>query len=163
MEKIPPTPSLQAAFIISRACLPAIFEPGAIVGKLPLPGRALTPEERGGLGLTKLGATMCYDVGGCQVLFDMSGDEATVWFGEGDFSIAGVQLEQSLRGVFTDDELSMRQVSETPAGVRTVEIVVTPKGRSRAALLSVSFGASQAVKGEARMFFCRIYPQQRVN
>lgn len=162
MDPLLPTPALLSVFIVTQGCLPMIFNPGAVAGETPVPGRALTLDERKRIGLTGPGATIGYRVGDTDVFFDMAGDQATVWFGGGDFSVAGVLLEETLRKLFKAEELTVRLVPGPPGKItRTCEIVVAPAGSSRAALLSVTFGPSADTVGDARTFFCRIYPQER--
>lgn len=155
------TPAMLAVFLITQGCLPLVFETGTKPGGVPVPGRTLSEEERQALGLTKPGVTICYETDGVDVFLDMAGDEATVWFAEGDFTSAAVLLEQMLARMFQSGELQLAP-AEQVAGSRTMtrRVIVQPAGSRRVALLSVTFGPPDA-QGADRMFFTRIYPQER--
>jgi hypothetical protein len=163
MKQGAPTPATLAVILITELCLPTIFEPEAIAGQSPVPGRRLTEEERRKIGLTEPGMTIGYRVDKTDVFFDMAGTQATVWFAGGDFVAAAPLLEARIQEIFTLKALAAREIAPTP-GKKTVtrEIVIYPVRRSRrAAVLSVTYGPPGA-EGEARMFFCRIFPQERV-
>lgn len=156
-----PTPASLAVFLITQGCLPLIFEPGAIAGQTPVPGRTLTEDDRRKIGLDRPGHTIGYRVDGVDVFLDMAGPEATVWFANGDFTAAAVLLEEMLRRIFKEGEVQLQPADAVPgAGTLTRRIAITPAGTTRAALLSVTFGPPDAV-GADRMFFTRIYPQER--
>lgn len=159
--KLIPTPASHAVFLITQGCLPMIFEPRAIAGKSPIPARTLTAQERGKIGLTEPGVTMGYRVDQTDVFVDMAGATATIWFAGADFTGAAVLLEEWLRKIFKEEDLTLRAVPATPGKATiTREIAIEPKDSRRAALLSMTFGAPDAV-GDDRMFFVRIYPQER--
>lgn len=158
------TPAMQSVFIITQYCLPMIFEPAARAAGTPLPGKVLSADERRLIGLTTPGMTVGYRIDGVDMFFDRGGEHATVWFANGDFTAAAVLLEEMLRTIFKEEDLTLRPVPQPPGnkGTLTREIVIAPAGSPRAAVLSVTFGPPEA-QGDARMFFCRIFPQQRVN
>ncbi len=159
--KLIPTPASHAVFLITQGCLPLIFEPGAIAGQSPLPGKTLTAEERGKIGLTTPGTTVGYRVDQTDVFLDMAGATATIWFAGGDFTAGAVLLEEWLRKIFQEEDLTLRAVPAVPGKTTiTREIAIEPKNTRRAALLSISFGAPDA-QGDDRMFFVRIFPQER--
>ena len=67
----------------------------------------------------------------------------------------------SLRKIFKEEDLTLRAVAGVPGkSTMTREIAIEPKNARRAALLSVTFGAPDA-EGADRMFFVRIFPQER--
>lgn len=159
----PPTPATFAVFLITQGCLPAIFEPEAVRGQSPVEGHALTHAERAKIGLTAPGATIGYQIAGTDVFLDFATDSATVWFAGGDFTIAAILLEEMLTGMFGPDEITLRPPPPQGAsGAFTREIAIMPRDTSRAALISMTFGPPDAL-GDARMFFARIYPQQRTH
>lgn len=159
--KLVPTPATHAVFLITQGCLPMIFEPAAIAGASPIKAHTLTPQERSKIGLTAPGVTMGYRVDQTDVFVDMAGATATIWFAGGDFTTAAVLLEEWLRRIFPEDALTLRPVPAIPGKATiTREIAIEPANTSRAALLSMTFGAPDA-QGDDRMFFVRIYPQER--
>ncbi len=156
-----PTPASLAVFLITQGCLPSIFEPRAVAGQSPVQGVTLSPADRAKIGLTAPGATIGYKVDAVDVFFDLAGETATVWFAGGDFTAGAVLLEEWLRKIFKEEDLTLRAVPATPGKTTiTREIAIEPKDSRRAALLSVTFGPPDA-QGDDRMFFVRIFPQER--
>lgn len=160
-EKIDLTPARFAVHLILNGCLPMIFNPDAITGQLPVEGHTLTADERKLVGLTTPGTTIGYRIAESDVFFDMAGDNATIWFAGGDFATAARLLTDSLRMTFSESELVVRVLQTDKQAPRTMEIEIRPAPSIRAALLSVTSGKVRA-QGEGQMFFCRIYPQQRM-
>lgn len=161
VEKIELTPARFAVYLIANGCLPLIFNPDAITGQLPVEGHTLTADERKLVGLNAPGTTIGYRIGDSDVFFDMAGDNATIWFAGGDFATAARLLADTLRMSFGDGEVVTRSLETDKQAPRTMEIEIRPAASTRAALLSVTSGRVRA-QGDAQMFFCRIYPQQRM-
>jgi hypothetical protein len=127
-----------------------------------VPGKALTHDERRSIGLQKPGATVGYRVDGVDVFLDLAGEEATIWFANGDFTAAAVLLEEMLRKIFKPQDLRLEPTEQIVGGrTLTRRIIIERADNRRAALLSVTFGPPDA-EGADRMFFTRIYPQERI-
>jgi hypothetical protein len=156
-----PTPASLAVFLITQGCLPLVFEPDAVAGQSPVPGKTLTDAERSQIGLTTPGTTVGYRVDGVDVFLDMGGDHATVWFANGDFTAAAILLEEMLRRIFKEEDLQLAPaLTQEGVGTLTRRIIITPSNSRRVAVLSVTFGPPDAA-GADRMFFTRIFPQER--
>jgi hypothetical protein len=164
MSQAPLTPATFATFLAVEGALGMVFQGRPPFGAGPLkPEGLLKQETRVRLGLAESGITLVYKVGETDVLFDLGGDNATVWFAGGDWATAGVLLEQMLVHKFGSEAIAVRDEPRAEGKdvfVRTYHL--TPPVTNRAAILSLSVGGPNAM-GADQMFFVRIFPQERVS
>jgi hypothetical protein len=164
MPHAPVTPATLAVFLVIEGALGTVFRGVPPFANTPIqPEGLLKQDVRAGLGLTDSGITLLYKVDNTEILFDLAGENATVWFSGADWAAAGVLFEQVLIRKFGDAAVAA-QVEE-PTGGRRLDVRtyhVAPADTPRAAILSMTVGKPDA-EGADQMFFIRVFPQERVS
>lgn len=158
------SPATLAVFLVVEGALNMVFNGVPPFANTPIqPEGLLKQDVRASLGLTDAGITLLYKVDQTEILFDLAGMNATIWFSGADWAAAGVLFEQVLIRKFGDAAVAA-QVEEPAPGrrldVRTYH--VAPADTPRAAILSMTVGKPDA-DGQDQMFFIRIFPQERVS
>jgi len=89
------THSQVAAAIVVEGALAHVA--GAVKGKMPVQGMAVTMLERADLGLSQGGLTFFYPVDSSGVFFDMHGAVASVFFADADYDEALATIEAAMK------------------------------------------------------------------
>lgn len=90
--------------------------------ELPVAPVTVTALERASVGLTGVGQTLMYPIGGTGVFVDLSGSVATVWFLGGDYELGLERLESMLKASHRPKQLKDEALAEPRQRARSFEI-----------------------------------------
>jgi|CXWL01.1.fsa_nt_gi hypothetical protein len=154
-EQIAPSCADLTASLVVEGCLPMIQ--GAALGKAPIEGLPVAPEDRAKLNLDPGGLTVFYPAQEQGVFFDIMSTSFHLWFTGGDVERATDALDAALKRAYPQtqqlDDVPHRRNPRMRARVYRVQL---PAGRLAA--ISTSFAD---MKDGSHKFAVRIQAQQR--
>lgn len=133
---------------------------GKVQGKAPVESVALTPEERGKLGLPPGGLTLFFPAGGASddgVFFDMGGDNATIWYNRGDCDLGVGVFERALKQAYPATKYLGEKQNPNDATMRSRDYEID-LGAGKLAVIDVAFPAGATGK---RQFAVRVFAKKR--
>ncbi len=154
-EQVAPSCADLVATLVVEGCLPMIQ--GAALGKAPIEGLPVTPEERAKLKLDPQGLTVFYPAQDQGVFFDIMSTSFQLWFTGGDVERATNALDAALKRAYPQtqqlDDVPHQRDARMRARVYRVQL---PAGRLAA--ISTSFAD---LRDGTHKFAVRIQAQQR--